>query len=387
MGAAGGLRATLDAMLANKAAYRSPQAMGPEYLLYFQKVIRSLREMPRCTPEARVSNWPPPPVLFFLFIFLESEPRMTARVLDGLKIRDQIFLELKDEITRLATQGMRPGLAAVLVGDNPASQLYVKSKIAACEQLGIASWLHTPPSSVSTEQMLALVDQLNRDDNVDGILIQLPLPRQVNTKKILEAVDPAKDVDGFHPMNLGKLVSGREGLVACTPAGCMEILRRNQISIEGANAVVLGRSDIVGKPMALLLMHANATVTICHSKTRDLPNVVRRADIVVAAMGKAGYVKADWLKPGSAVIDVGTNKITDELEAEELLKNFPQRLAKFREKGSVLIGDVHPDAVNTAAALTPVPGGVGPMTITMLMSNTVKAARLRRSRAAVGATQ
>jgi methylenetetrahydrofolate dehydrogenase (NADP+)/methenyltetrahydrofolate cyclohydrolase len=312
---------------------------------------------------------------------------MTARVLDGLKIRDQIFLELKDEITRLAMRGMRPGLAAVLVGDNPASQLYVKSKIAACEQLGIASWLHTPPSSVSTEQMLALADQLNRDDNVDGILIQLPLPRQVDTKKILEAVDPAKDVDGFHPMNLGKLVSGREGLVACTPAGCMEILRRNQISIEGANAVVLGRSDIVGKPMALLLMHANATVTICHSKTRDLPNVVRRADIVVAAMGKAGYVKADWLKPGSAVIDVGTNKITDKLEAEELLKNFPQRLAKFREKGSVLIGDVHPDAINTAAALTPVPGGVGPMTITMLMSNTVKAARLRRSRAAVGATQ
>ena len=208
----------------------------------------------------------------------------------------------------------------------------------------------------------------------------------MDTKKILEAVDPAKDVDGFHPMNLGKLVSGREGLVACTPAGCMEILRRNQISVEGANAVVLGRSDIVGKPMALLLMHANATVTICHSKTRDLPNVVRRADIVVAAMGRAGYVKADWLKSGSAVIDVGTNKITDQLEAEELLKNFPQRLAKFREKGSVLIGDVHPDAINTAGALTPVPGGVGPMTITMLMSNTVKAARLRRSHAAVGAS-
>ncbi len=311
---------------------------------------------------------------------------MTARVLDGLKIRDQIFLELNDEIARLATQGIRPGLAAVLVGDNPASQLYVKSKIAACEQLGIASWLHAPSSSITTEEMLDLVDQLNRDDNVDGILIQLPLPKKVDTKKILEAVDPAKDVDGFHPMNLGRLVSGREGLVACTPAGCMEILRRNQIPIEGANAVVLGRSDIVGKPMALLLMHANATVTICHSKTRDLPDVVRRADIVVAAMGKAGYVKADWLKPGSAVIDVGTNKITDELEAEELLKSFPQRLAKFREKGSVLIGDVHPDAVNTAGALTPVPGGVGPMTITMLMSNTVKAARLRRSRAAVGAT-
>jgi methylenetetrahydrofolate dehydrogenase (NADP+)/methenyltetrahydrofolate cyclohydrolase len=304
---------------------------------------------------------------------------MTARVLDGLKIRDQIFLELKEEIARLAAEGTRPGLAAVLVGDNPASQLYVKSKIAACEQLGIASWLHTPPASVTTGEMLKLVDQLNRDDNVDGILIQLPLPKRVDTKKILEAVDPAKDVDGFHPVNLGRLVSGREGLVACTPAGCMEILRRNNIPIEGANAVVLGRSDIVGKPMSLLLMHANATVTICHSKTRDLPEVVRRADIVVAAMGKAGYVKADWLKSGSAVIDVGTNKITDELEAEQLLKNFPERLAKFREKGSVLIGDVHPDAINTAGALTPVPGGVGPMTITMLMSNTVKAARLRRA--------
>jgi methylenetetrahydrofolate dehydrogenase (NADP+)/methenyltetrahydrofolate cyclohydrolase len=303
---------------------------------------------------------------------------MTARVLDGLKIRDQIFLELKDEITRLHAQGIRPGLAAVLVGENPASQVYVKSKIAACEQLGLASWLHTPLASSTTEYMLQLVDDLNRDSNVDGILIQLPLPKQVDTKRVLEAVDPAKDVDGFHPVNLGKLVSGREGLVACTPAGCMEILRRNNIPIEGANAVVLGRSDIVGKPMALLLMHANATVTICHSKTRNLPEVVRRADIVVAAMGKAGYVQADWLKPGSAVIDVGTNKVTDSAEAESLLRNFPQRLAKFREKGSVLVGDVHPDAINTAGALTPVPGGVGPMTITMLMNNTVKTARLRR---------
>src|SRR5262249_34551762 len=308
----------------------------------------------------------------------ESEPCMTARVLDGLKIRDQIFAELNGEIARLAAQGIKPGLAAVLVGDNPASQLYVKSKIAACEQLGIASWLHTPPASISTDELLKLVDQLNRDNSVDGILIQLPLPKQVDTKRVLEAVDPARDVDGFHPMNLGKLVSGREGLVACTPAGCMEILRRNQVPIEGANAVVLGRSDIVGKPMALLLMHANATVTICHSKTRNLPDVVRGADIVVAAMGKAGYVKADWLKPGSAVIDVGTNKLTDNPEAQELLRTLPQRLAKFRKKGPALVGHVPPAALNTAGALTPVPGGVGPMTITMLMSNTVKAARLRR---------
>jgi methylenetetrahydrofolate dehydrogenase (NADP+)/methenyltetrahydrofolate cyclohydrolase len=304
---------------------------------------------------------------------------MTARVLDGTKIRDAVFADLTVEIARLGAEGVRPGLAAVLVGENPASQLYVKSKIAACEQLGLASWLHTPLASVTTEELLALVEQLNNDDAVDGILMQLPLPAQVDTKRVLEAVDPAKDVDGFHPENLGKLVSGRPGLVACTPAGCMEILRRGNVKIEGANAVVLGRSDIVGKPMALLLMHANATVTICHSKTRDLPDVVRRADIVVAAMGKAGYVGADWICPGAAVIDVGTNKVTDSFEAERLLKKFPVRLEKFRAKGSVLVGDVHPDAVETAGALTPVPGGVGPMTITMLMSNTVKAARLRRA--------
>ncbi|HXM16881.1 MAG TPA: bifunctional 5,10-methylenetetrahydrofolate dehydrogenase/5,10-methenyltetrahydrofolate cyclohydrolase, partial [Candidatus Eremiobacteraceae bacterium] len=247
-----------------------------------------------------------------------------------------------------------------------------------CEQLGMASWLHASPASVTTAEMLELVAMLNADDHVDGILIQLPLPKQVDTKAVLELVDPAKDVDGFHSVSLGALVSGRPGLVACTPAGCMEILRRGEIKIEGANAVVLGRSDIVGKPMALMLMHANATVTICHSKTRDLPEVVRGADIIVAAMGKAGYVEADWIKPGATVIDVGTNKVTDAAEAERLVKNFPARLAKFREKGSVLVGDVHPDAVNVAGALTPVPGGVGPMTITMLMSNTVKAARLRR---------
>jgi methylenetetrahydrofolate dehydrogenase (NADP+) / methenyltetrahydrofolate cyclohydrolase len=304
---------------------------------------------------------------------------MPARILDGLKIRDEIFAELKSEIAGLHAQGIRPGLAAVLVGENPASQLYVKSKIAACEQLGMASWLHTPPTSVSTDYMLQLVSDLNADDNVDGILIQLPLPSQIDSKRVLEAVDPAKDVDGFHPVSMGRLVSNRPGLVACTPAGCMEILRRYEIPVEGANAVVLGRSDIVGKPMALLLLHANATVTICHSKTRDLPGVIRRADILVAAIGKAGYVQPDWIKPGAAVIDVGTNKVTNPAEAAELLRNFPERLEKFRAKGNVLIGDVHPDAVQIAGALSPVPGGIGPMTITMLMSNTVKAARLRRA--------
>jgi methylenetetrahydrofolate dehydrogenase (NADP+)/methenyltetrahydrofolate cyclohydrolase len=315
---------------------------------------------------------------------------MPARILDGLKIRDEIFSELKSDIAKLHAQGIRPGLAAVLVGENPASQLYVKSKIAACEQLGMASWLHTPPAGVSTDYMLQLVRDLNADDNVDGILIQLPLPSQIDSKRVLESVDPAKDVDGFHPVNMGMLVSNRPGLVACTPAGCMEIFRHNKIPIEGANAVVLGRSDIVGKPMALLLLHANATVTICHSKTRDLPDVIRRADILVAAIGKAGYVQPDWIKPaaagkpGATVIDVGTNKVTDAGEAAQFLRNFPERLEKFHAKGSVLIGDVHPDAIQVAGALSPVPGGVGPMTITMLMSNTVKSARLRRgSNAAV----
>ncbi len=309
---------------------------------------------------------------------------MTARILDGAKIRDQIFAELKDEVRLLTAARVRPGLAAVLVGENPASQLYVKSKIAACEEVGLASALITPPATVTTLDLLAVVEDLNRDNNVDGILIQLPLPPQVDTKRILEAVDPAKDVDGFHPVNLGRLVSGRPGLVACTPAGCMEILRRNEIQIAGANAVVLGRSDIVGKPMALLLMHANATVTICHSKTSDLPDVLRRADIIVAAMGKAGYVEANWIKPGAAV---GTNRVTDPKEAERLFQNFPDRLEKFRAKGSALVGDVHPGAIHTAGALTPVPGGVGPMTITMLMSNTVKAARLRRASPKFSATQ
>ncbi len=316
---------------------------------------------------------------------------MTARTLDGQKIRDQIFAELSDEVRLLTAAGVRPGLAAVLVGENPASQLYVKSKIAACQQLGLSSALLTPPATVTTLDLLAVVEDLNRDNDVDGILVQLPLPPQVDTKRILEAVDPAKDVDGFHPVNLGRLVSGRPGLAACTPAGCMEILKRNDIKIEGANAVVLGRSDIVGKPMAkpmaLLLMHANATVTICHSKTRDLPDVLRRADILVAAMGKAGYVEADWIKPDAAVIDVGTNRVTDPKEAERLFHTFPDRLEKFRAKGSALVGDVHPGAINVAGALTPVPGGVGPMTIAMLMSNTVKAARLRRASPKFSATQ
>ncbi len=306
---------------------------------------------------------------------------MPARILSGNAIRDQIYGELTQEITALADAGIRPGLAAVLVGENPASQIYVRSKIAACQQLGLGSWEYTPPATISTEELLALVEELNLRNDVDGILVQLPLPAQVDSKRVLEAVDPAKDVDGFHPVNLGRLVSGRAGLVACTPAGAMEILRRSGVPLEGANAVVVGRSDIVGKPMALLLMHANATVTICHSKTRDLPGAVRRADIVVAAIGRAAMVEPDWVRPGATVIDVGINRITDAAEAERIFAKFPAKLAQFREKGSVLVGDVHPGVAEVAEAITPVPGGVGPLTIAMLMSNTVKAARLRRGRA------
>lgn len=306
---------------------------------------------------------------------------MAARILNGNQIRDQIYGELAGEIASLATSGIRPGLAAVLVGDNPASKLYVNSKIAACGKLGLASFMLTPPASISTTELLALVDELNGRDDVDGILVQMPLPPQVDAKKILDAVDPTKDVDGFHPMNVGRLVAGRPNLVACTPAGVMEILKRSSIPIEGANAVVMGRSDIVGKPMALLLLHANATVTICHSKTRDLRDTVRRADIVVAAMGRAAMVTPDYIRPRATVIDVGQNVITDAAEAQRIFANFPEKIESFRAKGSVLVGDVHPDVIQTAGAFTPVPGGVGPLTIALLMSNTVKAARLRRGRA------
>jgi methylenetetrahydrofolate dehydrogenase (NADP+)/methenyltetrahydrofolate cyclohydrolase len=306
---------------------------------------------------------------------------VSARILNGNAIREQIYAELQAEIAELRAAGIRPGLAAVLAGENPASQLYVKSKIAACAKLGLASFLLTPPATITTAELLALVEELNRRDDVDGILVQMPLPPQVDAKRILEAVDPAKDVDGFHPFNVGRLVAGRPTLVACTPAGVMEILRRSGIAIEGANAVVIGRSDIVGKPMALLLLHANATVTVCHSKTRDLADTVRRADIVVAAMGRAAMITPDYIRTGATVIDVGQNVITDAALAARLFANFPERLAGFRAKNSALVGDVHPDVASVAGAITPVPGGVGPLTIALLMCNTVKAARLRRSQA------
>jgi len=306
---------------------------------------------------------------------------LSARILNGNAIRDQIYAELQTEIASLAAEGIRPGLAAVLVGENPASKLYVNSKIAACGKLGIASFMIAPPASITTGELLAVIGELNRREDVDGILVQMPLPSQIDSKKILAAVDPAKDVDGFHPENVGKLVAGRPTLAACTPLGVMEIFRRSNIPLEGANAVVMGRSDIVGKPMALLLVHANATVTICHSKTRDLKETVRRADIVVAAMGRAAMVTSEYIRPGATVIDVGQNVVTLAAEAERIFANFPEKIEGFRKKGSVLVGDVHPDVIHVAGAITPVPGGVGPLTIALLMANTVRAARLRRQNA------
>ncbi|MGA8037477.1 MAG: bifunctional 5,10-methylenetetrahydrofolate dehydrogenase/5,10-methenyltetrahydrofolate cyclohydrolase [Candidatus Acidiferrales bacterium] len=303
---------------------------------------------------------------------------MSARILNGNAIRDQIYGELNAEISALSASGVRPGLAALLVGDNPASKLYVNSKIAACEKLGLASFMLTPPATITTDELLAVIDELNHRDDVDAILVQMPLPSQIDSKRVLDAVAPEKDVDGFHPINVGKLVAGRPGLVACTPAGVMEILRRSNIPTDGANAVVIGRSDIVGKPMALLLLHANATVTICHSKTKDLAGTVRRADIVVAAIGRAAMVTPDFIKPGATVIDVGQNVVTNAEQAHKIFADFPDKLETFRKKGSVLVGDVHPNAIHVAGAFTPVPGGVGPLTIAMLMSNTVRAARMRR---------
>src|SRR5713101_1389295 len=278
----------------------------------------------------------------------------------------------------MTASGVRPGLAVVLVGHNPASEIYVRGKVKSCEEVGIYSEKHTPSANVTTEDLLELVAELNRRDEIDGILVQLPLPPQVASKKILLAVDPAKDVDGFHPMNVGFLSTQQPGLVPCTPAGIMEILKRSRIPIAGQEAVVVGRSDIVGKPTAMLLLNGNATVTVCHSKTRDLPSVCRRADILVAAIGRAGMITRNFVKPGATVIDVGMNKVTDRAEFDRLFAGNLKREELFRSKGSTLVGDVHPEVVQVAGAITPVPGGVGPLTIAMLMVNTVRAAKLRR---------
>jgi len=303
---------------------------------------------------------------------------MAAIILDGNKIAGEIRAEVASEVKTMTAAGMRPGLAVVLVGHNPASEVYVRGKVKSSGEVGIFSEQHTPPETVSTEALLELIADLNRRDEIDGILVQLPLPAHVDSKKVLMAVDPAKDVDGFHPMNVGFLSTQRPGLVPCTPAGIIEILKRSKIPIAGQEAVVVGRSDIVGKPTAMLLINGNATVTVCHSKTRDLPGVCRRADLLVAAIGRAGMITREFVKPGATVIDVGMNQVTDRAEFERLFAGSAKREETFRTKGSTLVGDVHPQVAEVAGAITPVPGGVGPLTIAMLMANTVRAAKLRR---------
>jgi methylenetetrahydrofolate dehydrogenase (NADP+)/methenyltetrahydrofolate cyclohydrolase len=303
---------------------------------------------------------------------------MAATILDGNKIAAEIRAEVASEVKDMTASGLRPGLAVVLVGHNPASEIYVRGKVKSCEEVGIYSEKLTPPETISTQELLELILQLNRRDEIDGILVQLPLPPQVDSKKILMAVDPAKDVDGFHPVNVGFLSTQRPGLVPCTPAGIMEILKRSNIPVAGQEAVVVGRSDIVGKPTAMLLINANATVTVCHSKTQDLPGVCRRADILVAAIGRAGMITRDFVKPGATVIDVGMNKVSERAVFDRLFAGNAKREESFRSKGSTLVGDAHPNATEVAGVITPVPGGVGPLTIAMLMANTVRAARMRR---------
>jgi methylenetetrahydrofolate dehydrogenase (NADP+)/methenyltetrahydrofolate cyclohydrolase len=305
---------------------------------------------------------------------------LTATMLAGSKIAAQIRSEVAEETRKLAAAGLRPGLAVILAGHNPASEIYVRNKVKASAELGIHSEKLTPPESVTTEELLGMVEELNRRDDIDGILVQLPLPAQVDARRVLLAVAPEKDVDGLHPVNVGNLSTQRPGLVPCTPAGVMEILKRSNIAIAGKHAVIIGRSDLVGKPVAMLLLNQNATVTVCHSKTRDLPAMARQGDILVAAMGKPGFVTRDFVRPGATVIDVGINKITDRQEFAKFFLGDAAREKTFAEKGSTLVGDVHPHVAEVAGAITPVPGGVGPLTIAMLMANTIQACKMRRGR-------
>jgi methylenetetrahydrofolate dehydrogenase (NADP+)/methenyltetrahydrofolate cyclohydrolase len=301
-------------------------------------------------------------------------------ILDGNRVRDEILRELRPRVVALAAATRPPGLAVVLVGHDPGSQIYVRNKVKACAELGIVSLTLTPPATITTDELLEIVEGLNRRPDIDGILVQLPLPPQVDTRRVLLAVSPEKDVDGFHPMNIGNLVAGRPGPRPCTPAGIMELLRQYRIPLAGKRAVVVGRSDIVGKPMALLLLHAHATVTICHSRTVDLPGVCREGEILVAAMGRPAMLTADYIRPGAVVVDVGMNRVTDRAEAARIFRDSPERLAALERKGSVLVGDVDPVGMREkSAAYTPVPGGVGPLTIAMLMSNTVSAAEAGRT--------
>jgi len=305
---------------------------------------------------------------------------MTARILDGARVAQEIKDEVAAEVAELSKRGLRPGLAAVLVGSDSASQIYVSGKVKACEQLGLYSEKIELPETTTTQELLTLVRQLNSRDDIDGILVQLPLPNPVDAALVLNSVNPAKDVDGFHPMNIGRLSLNEPGLRPCTPAGIIELLDRTGIQISGARAVVLGRSRIVGLPVAMLLLHRHATVTICHSRTKGLASVAAEADILIAAIGKAGLVDRSYIKPGATVVDVGMNRVTTR---EDLLRFFgddPKRHSAFDKNGYTLIGDVNPrEAAEAAGYLTPVPGGVGPLTIAMLMKNTLTAMKMRRA--------
>lgn len=307
--------------------------------------------------------------------------RRQAQLFDGARIAGDIRSEVRADVARLQeTAGVKPCLVVVRVGDDPASLVYVRNKVRTSEELGLRSEHRALPAETTTDDILNLLAKLNARDDVDGILVQLPLPKHVDEARVLEAVDPLKDVDGFHPLNVGRLHQGRPALVPCTPAGIIELLRREGVAISGARACVVGRSRIVGRPLAELLLQHDATVTICHSRTRDLASVTRQADILVAAIGRAGFIRGEHVKPGATVIDVGMNKITDETAARELFgDDTDRRIETIRERGYTLVGDVHPAEVKAVAGrLTPVPGGVGPLTVAMLMRNTVTAAMRRR---------
>ncbi|HUR99564.1 MAG TPA: bifunctional methylenetetrahydrofolate dehydrogenase/methenyltetrahydrofolate cyclohydrolase FolD [Pyrinomonadaceae bacterium] len=307
---------------------------------------------------------------------------MSAKILSGKEIAETIKSEVSADIARLRDgHGVTPCLAVVRVGDDPASAVYVGNKVKTSEAIGLKSEHHHLPETASHEDLVSLVKNLNAREDVDGILVQLPLPEQIDAREILESIDPEKDVDGFHPINVGRLSQGEKALVPCTPAGVIEILKRSGVPIAGQNAVIVGRSNIVGKPMAMLLLQENATVTICHSRTRDLPVVTRQADILVAAIGRAGFIRGEHIGNGATVIDVGINNVADAELAPELFdeNEIEKRLAAIEKRGFTLVGDVNPkEAMEKAGSFTPVPGGVGLLTVAMLMKNTVEAARMRR---------
>lgn len=307
---------------------------------------------------------------------------MSARILSGKPIAEAIKSEVAAEVADLKEiHGFSPCLAVVRVGEDPASAVYVGSKVKTAQELGIISEHLHFDADTPQEKIVDVVKELNARSDVDGILVQLPLPKHINEREILELINPLKDVDGFHPMNTGRLTQGYESLVPCTPAGVIEILKRSDIDISGKHAVVVGRSNIVGKPMAMLLLQENATVTICHSRTRDLPSVTRQADILVAAIGRAGFIRGEHIGDGATVIDVGINNVADREFARELFaeEDLGKRFAAIENRGSTLVGDVNPkEAVEKAGAFTPVPGGVGLLTVAMLMKNTVTAACMRR---------